>query len=47
MWLMWNLGFIGGIFGLYLLGAASTKDFADIDGDRAGGCQNPTDHFTG
>ncbi len=31
--------FIGGIFGLYLLGAASTKDFADIDGDRAGGCQ--------
>jgi len=31
--------FIGTIFGLFLLGAASTKDFADIDGDRAGGCQ--------
>ncbi|MCU0241176.1 MAG: UbiA family prenyltransferase [Vicinamibacteria bacterium] len=30
--------FIGSIFGLFLLGAASTKDFADIDGDRAGGC---------
>ncbi len=29
---------IGGIFGLYILGAASTKDFADIEGDRAGGC---------
>lgn len=31
--------FIGGIFGLFLLGAASTKDFADIEGDLAGGCQ--------
>ncbi|HEY6555062.1 MAG TPA: UbiA family prenyltransferase [Vicinamibacteria bacterium] len=31
--------FIGGIFGLFLLGAASTKDFADIEGDRAGGCR--------
>lgn len=30
--------FIGSIFGLFLLGAASTKDFADIEGDRAGGC---------
>ena len=30
--------YIGSIFGLFLLGAASTKDFADIDGDRAGGC---------
>lgn len=30
--------YIGAIFGLFLLGAASTKDFADIDGDRAGGC---------
>ncbi|MGC9328559.1 MAG: UbiA family prenyltransferase [Candidatus Hinthialibacter sp.] len=29
---------IGGIFGLYILGAASTKDFADIKGDRACGC---------
>jgi 4-hydroxybenzoate polyprenyltransferase len=31
--------FIGAIFGLFLLGAASTKDFADIAGDRAGGCR--------
>ncbi len=30
--------YIGAIFGLFLLGAASTKDFADIEGDRAGGC---------
>lgn len=26
--------FIGGIFGLFLLGAATTKDFKDIEGDR-------------
>ena len=31
--------FIGAIFGLFLLGAASTKDFADILGDKAGGCR--------
>jgi 4-hydroxybenzoate polyprenyltransferase len=31
--------FIGTIFGLYLIGAASTKDFADIKGDAAGGCR--------
>jgi len=31
--------YIGMIFGLFLLGATSTKDFADIEGDRAGGCQ--------
>lgn len=31
--------FIGAIFGLYLLGAASTKDFADMEGDLAGGCK--------
>jgi 4-hydroxybenzoate polyprenyltransferase len=31
--------FIGAIFGLFLLGAASTKDFADITGDKAGGCR--------
>jgi 4-hydroxybenzoate polyprenyltransferase len=30
--------YIGAIFGLFLLGAATTKDFADIEGDRAGGC---------
>ena len=31
--------FIGSIFGLFLLGASTTKDFADIEGDRADGCQ--------
>jgi len=31
--------YIGAIFGLFLLGASSTKDFADIPGDRAGGCR--------
>ncbi len=31
--------FIGMIFGLFLLGASSTKDFADMEGDRAGGCR--------
>ncbi len=30
--------FIGSIFGLFLLGASSTKDFADMKGDEAGGC---------
>ena len=29
---------IGSIFGLFLLGATSTKDFSDAEGDRAGGC---------
>lgn len=31
--------FIGGIFMLFLLGAASTKDFSDMKGDEAGGCR--------
>ncbi len=31
--------FIGGIFGLFLLGASTTKDFADMDGDARGGCR--------
>lgn len=31
--------FIGAIFGLFLLGAATTKDFADIEGDARGGCR--------
>ncbi len=30
---------IGSIFGLFLLGAATTKDFSDVEGDRAGGCR--------
>ncbi|HEV7920839.1 MAG TPA: UbiA family prenyltransferase [Thermoanaerobaculia bacterium] len=31
--------YMGAIFMLFLLGAASTKDFSDIEGDRAGGCR--------
>jgi len=31
--------YIGLIFGLFLLGAASTKDFSDMKGDEAGGCR--------
>ena len=31
--------YVGLIFGLFLLGATTTKDFADIEGDRAGGCR--------
>ena len=31
--------YIGGIFGLFLLGATSTKDFADMEGDARGGCR--------
>jgi len=30
--------YIGSIFFLFLLGAASTKDFADMEGDEKGGC---------
>jgi chlorophyll/bacteriochlorophyll a synthase len=30
--------YIGTIFMLFLMGATSTKDFADIEGDRAAGC---------
>ncbi|MGH9348074.1 MAG: UbiA family prenyltransferase [Vicinamibacterales bacterium] len=30
--------YIGGIFGLFLIGASTTKDFADMEGDRRGGC---------
>ncbi len=31
--------FIGALFGFYMLGAVSTKDFSDIEGDRHGGCR--------
>jgi 4-hydroxybenzoate polyprenyltransferase len=31
--------FIGSIFGLFLLGASTTKDYSDIAGDRADGCR--------
>ncbi len=31
--------YIGAIFGLFLLGASTTKDFADMEGDRLSGCR--------
>ena len=31
--------FVSLVLGGFLLGAASTKDFADVEGDRAGGCR--------
>jgi len=31
--------YIGAIFGLFLVGAATTKDFADMEGDARGGCR--------
>ena len=31
--------YIGTIFGLFLVGAATTKDFADMEGDARGGCR--------
>jgi len=30
--------FLGAVFFFFLLGSASTKDFSDMEGDRAGGC---------
>ncbi len=30
---------LGGVFGLFFLGAVTTKDFSDIEGDRRGGCR--------
>ncbi len=35
----WEPWLIGGMLGLFLLGASVTKDFADVEGDRAGGCE--------
>jgi len=29
---------VGALFGLFVVGAASTKDFSDVEGDRAAGC---------
>jgi len=34
----WEAWLVGGVFGLFLLGAASTKDFSDQKGDEAAGC---------
>ena len=30
---------IGGVFGLFLLGGMTSKDFADVEGDRLNGCR--------
>jgi len=30
---------VGALFALFILGAATTKDYADIEGDRAHGCR--------
>lgn len=35
----WEPWFIGLVFFLFIFGAASTKDFSDMEGDRLGGCQ--------
>lgn len=35
----WEPWYIGAVIALYLIGAASTKDFADIEGDLAGDCK--------
>jgi 4-hydroxybenzoate polyprenyltransferase len=35
----WEPWYVGLIFGLFLIGATNTKDFADVAGDRAGGCR--------
>ena len=35
---VWEAWAIGSVFALFLLGTTSTKDFADMEGDRAHGC---------
>lgn len=35
---VWEAWAIGGVFAFFLLGATSTKDFSDMEGDRANGC---------
>ena len=37
--------YIGGIFGLFLLGASTTKDFADMEGDARGRLPHAADHL--
>ncbi|MFI5182314.1 MAG: UbiA prenyltransferase family protein [Thermoanaerobaculia bacterium] len=36
---------IGLLFALFLVGATSTKDFSDAEGDRAGGCRTLPVHY--
>lgn len=41
----WEPWFIGLIFFIFIIGAASTKDFSDMEGDRLGGCQTLPNRF--
>ncbi len=41
----WEPWFIGLIFFLFIIGAASTKDFSDMEGDRLGGCETLPNRF--
>ena len=41
----WEPWFIGLIFFLFVIGAASTKDFSDMEGDRMGGCRTLPNRF--
>jgi len=36
--LAWEPWLIGGVLGAFFLGAVTTKDFSDMEGDRRGGC---------
>ena len=36
---LWEPWYLGLVFFLFLLGASSTKDFSDMEGDRLGGCR--------
>jgi geranylgeranylglycerol-phosphate geranylgeranyltransferase len=35
----WEPWYMGAVIALFLVGAATTKDFADMEGDRLGGCR--------
>jgi geranylgeranylglycerol-phosphate geranylgeranyltransferase len=36
---VWEPWYLGSVFFFFLLGASSTKDFSDMEGDRRGGCR--------
>ena len=38
-----DIWFIGGVFGLFVFGATTTKDFSDVEGDRRYGCRTLPD----
>jgi geranylgeranylglycerol-phosphate geranylgeranyltransferase len=42
---VWEAWAIGSVFALFLLGTTSTKDFSDMEGDRAHGCDTLPIHF--